>query len=291
MKNLFQNISDTTLVDNYDSTSFYYIKSFNPDYANNFEKIPFSEHFPESYITVKDTVKSYNSVEKESSLKFEFSIQDWSLIFIIFSFILLAVIKFYYKKYIKNISISLINYNYSLSFFKEKGAGTGRARILLGFIYLTNISLFAYYLLNYFDVNMYFDSAIFNLLCLTAIFIIIKYLYKFLNSTICYIFCLDTLAAEYNLNKAVINHLLGIILFPFVIGISFFSEEYTIYLIYSGLLAFVILQILRLFRLSQINIRNSIDIFYFFLYLCTLEVIPILIIIKTVIILPSIFNS
>jgi hypothetical protein len=72
-----------------------------------------------------------------------------------------------------------------------------------------------------------------------------------------------------------VNKNLGLIMFPIVFVILYTSEEISEIAIYLCLGMLVIATFYKIFRGFQIIIRNGVLIFYAFLYLCTLELLPL----------------
>jgi hypothetical protein len=74
-----------------------------------------------------------------------------------------------------------------------------------------------------------------------------------------------------------VNKNLGLIMLPVVFIILYSSTKISEIAIYLCLGMLVIATIYKIFRGFQIIIRNGVLIFYAFLYLCTLELLPLVI--------------
>lgn len=73
---------------------------------------------------------------------------------------------------------------------------------------------------------------------------------------------------------------LGIALSPVVIGLIYTPKSFFIIFLSVGLLLFFIAFILILYKIIQIFLDNFYSLFYIMLYLCTLEILPVLIVLK-----------
>ncbi len=108
--------------------------------------------------------------------------------------------------------------------------------------------------------------------------------YQMLKSLLIYtsgiIFKTAESSRSYQLNTLIFNHITGIVLFPFVI-MAFYYEN-TTFLIIGGVIA-SLLFVYRLFRgiLTGLDNKNY-NLLYLFLYLCTLEILPLLLLVKVV---------
>ena len=79
------------------------------------------------------------------------------------------------------------------------------------------------------------------------------------------------------------NIFVGIILIPFNLIIAFGPENSAVPLIYVGLVIIGILSLLRTFRgflIASTYIQSN--LFHFLLYICTFEILPILLLIKII---------
>jgi hypothetical protein len=70
------------------------------------------------------------------------------------------------------------------------------------------------------------------------------------------------------------------VLFPFIICIQF-SRYSTELFLYPAIIICIVLYLLRIFRGFVISVmEQNVGIFYIFLYLCALEILPIFVLIK-----------
>jgi hypothetical protein len=100
----------------------------------------------------------------------------------------------------------------------------------------------------------------------------------YLHRVVGVVFKTQVPALEYNVNSFIINHIATIIVLPLIISVVFTSNTvllYTSVFIYSSLLLYSII------RGSFIGTSiKKFSVFYLFLYLCTLEILPLLVIVK-----------
>jgi hypothetical protein len=87
---------------------------------------------------------------------------------------------------------------------------------------------------------------------------------------------------EYITNIGIYNKILGVFLFPIIIAIPYISLQFKQPLMYIGIIAIGISLIFRFLRAFQIAFKIKLSIFYLILYLCALEILPILIIGKMI---------
>jgi len=70
----------------------------------------------------------------------------------------------------------------------------------------------------------------------------------------------------------------GFVLFPFSLIVFYINAPLSGYLLYGTLGLFVIILIYRIIRLLSLFLKNSVSFLYFILYLCALEIVPVIII-------------
>jgi hypothetical protein len=86
----------------------------------------------------------------------------------------------------------------------------------------------------------------------------------------------QSLFSEYIHNTFVINKGMGIALFPLVIMAHYFPKQLIPMVLTLGIIIYIMAFIFKSIRAYQIIIRKDVLIFYLILYLCTLEILPLL---------------
>jgi hypothetical protein len=123
-----------------------------------------------------------------------------------------------------------------------------------------------------------------NILVIAGIIFAGLFFYQLIKSSIVYasgvIFNTGESARQYQLTLLIFNYIIGILMFPVVV-IAFYWNN-TAFLI-AGIIILLLLityRIARGFLTGQDN--KSYNLFYLFLYLCTLEILPLLLIYKVI---------
>jgi hypothetical protein len=162
--------------------------------------------------------------------------------------------------------------------YREEYALTGRVSILLLINYLLVVPLFIWQVCQYMQLEVE-GLAGFGL---TMLAFAVAYFVKIVTTRILgLIFEMREAAAEYSYNILLFNKTTGLVLFPLVLLIAYAHQVPPHILIYTGLLILLIMLIYRLLRLILIGLSASnVSFFYIILYLCTLEILPFIVIIK-----------
>ncbi len=140
--------------------------------------------------------------------------------------------------------------------------------------YILNISFFVLNLLVFFGfpAQFHFDYYYF-ILFFTIVIFFKKIIKDFLSNLIFY-----RLFRDLKLNQSLYYQNAGIVLlfinFTYVLSYSVYHSK----IILFGLSSMIILFLFKTFREVVLSVKNKISIFYIILYLCALEIIPLLVI-------------
>ncbi len=201
---------------------------------------------------------------------------DWYLGIILFIIMLFLWIKIFYNKYFTLLFNSLLNYQISLKLLREKNVLTKRVSFTLNLIYIIVLALFILKFLDFYQIELFEFNKFELLLVLINIIIIISIARILILSIIGFLFDSSNIFNEYIHNNYIINKNLGLFLFPLLFIQVYMSEKATVVFIITGLILIFLSHILRLYRGFQILIKKDIFLFYLILYLCTLEILPLL---------------
>ena len=205
---------------------------------------------------------------------------DWMIPICLLGLILIAIIRFSFGKYLYRVIDSVLNYQSSTNLFLEKNMRNLRGSIFLNSLFFTNISLFIVQYYNYFwNVNT--DKVSFAFYVSALLGLCILYLGKIIIvRSIGYIFNGSKEAKEYLHTIFIYNKNLAMILLPITLSVPFIAEYASSFLLNAGIIIGLIFFLLRLFRGIKILFRKHVSIFYMILYLCALEILPLLVIYK-----------
>ncbi len=191
---------------------------------------------------------------------------------------LIAYVKNTNSGYIKNILFASVNFNTANLILKSGINRKNITNIFLSLNFYFSFSIFVTFVSVYFfkisDLeNIYFITVAAGI----SAFIII-YLNAGINVLFAYIFNIPDISEKTNYNNKIYYRSAGIILLVINILISFTSIEKLA--LYSGIFFLGLLYLFRFFRFLKINFSEHRYYFYLFLYLCTVEIIPALYILK-----------
>jgi Domain of unknown function (DUF4271) len=162
--------------------------------------------------------------------------------------------------------------------YREESTITSRVSILLLINYILMASLFLWQSGSFFGAQ--FDHA--GQFGIIALSLILIYLIKItMTRMLGSIFGIRESAVEYVYNIILFNKTTGLILFPVSLMLAFAWQVSRDVLVWTGIVSILLMLIYRTLRLILIGMGTStVSFFYIILYLCTLEILPFLILFK-----------
>jgi hypothetical protein len=206
--------------------------------------------------------------------------KSWVLGFAMVSLTILILMRIYFEKYLAAILSSLFNIQAAEKLMRDKNVIIRRVFVMLNFNFTLVTALYLYLLINYFKIPIPLTNQIVVFLCILGILILFLTFRLFVQNLVGYIFESGTIFKELIHNTYIVNKNLGLFLLPLVISVFYLKQNIadSVFYLCSGLI--VISLLYRYLKALQIIIKYKAFLFYSFLYLCTLEILPILVGIK-----------
>ena len=202
--------------------------------------------------------------------------QDVFFLLLTISFLLIAVLKANYWKHTKLLLAGVFAQRHANKFLREENAFTERVNFITFFLMIINFSVI---LIKLFPATSLFEFSL--LILAVTIFYLLKIVFMRIFGNI---FMLRELTKLGIFFSFLFDRALGIFLFPLVVILYFFSLEITPVLLILIFIIFTIILMLKLFWLWKIGTKAfGLSHFYIFLYLCTLEIFPLLLLGKGVV--------
>ncbi|HHT23498.1 MAG TPA: DUF4271 domain-containing protein [Bacteroidales bacterium] len=148
--------------------------------------------------------------------------------------------------------------------------------ILITVFTIAVFALFGYLLVFHPPAKFSFQTYLLVCVVVTAFFIIKHILFDIVGNT----FFGQKITRGYKVLYFNLVHALAILIFPITILYSYQPISWQIPLIFTAFSLFALFYILLIIKLFQNFYTKLIALFYIFLYLCTLEILPILLLIR-----------
>jgi hypothetical protein len=254
------------------------ISSISPDSLSDSLKrdsIKISAAQPIGKKVVKDTatIKLMPGIPKAET---DNDIVFYTLVFLVF---FLALIKTSFPRYFGSIFTLSFQASFRQSQTREQMAQNFFPAFMLNILFILSggvfITLFAQF--NNWAILPYWKLFIYSTAILLAIYLIKYIVISFTG----WVFNAEGAASEYRFVVFLINKLLGVVLIPLLFLIAYADNKTKSIAITIVLcLAFFSLAIRYIVSLARIRRNLSITAFHFFIYLCAVEIMPLLVIYK-----------
>lgn len=227
-------------------------------------------------VIVKPDVTNTMSNQQQRSIHYA----DWLLPVFLVQFVILAAARLFYAKYFVPVFEAAYNYQLSIKLFRDKNAILQRISFAMNTVFVLSLALFSYLLLSYYDVYRFGFSDI-QVYLVLVVAITLMYVIKTISSKILgYLFVYRELFAEYVHHVFIYKKSIGVYLIPISLLLAYAPDGFNHIYMISGIVIVVLLYLLRTLRTIKIFISSSVSFFYMILYLCSLEILPILILVK-----------
>jgi hypothetical protein len=233
-----------------------------------------------------ETLYSEHQLKPENSLPVAMSrdTPDWLFFILLLIIALLTWLKVFYRKNVLQIFEAFFSNVVANQIVGDENILVQRASVLLTITFNLAAALLLYLLSEIYDWPVPYAGSGFSKFIIFALVISCAYTLKFIILKLAgFLFRIEKAIATYIFNIFIINNVLGILLILLVIGIAYLPTATTSYLIPAAAMFVCFAYLYRFLRGPVIGFSyNSYSNLYLFLYLCALEIAPLLIIIKLI---------
>lgn len=203
-------------------------------------------------------------------------IEYWQTTVLIVLVLLVALSKSLNQTRFKQLVTSIFRFSMAQEVVREEKVFFHRANIWLTLVHIFTLSLLGLEFIKY-QPSIIINYSI-NGFLLIVVFVICIYLAKYLVSRILFfVFDIAGLANEYVFNVSLYNNLQGILLLPVLMLLYFTTLSSSSIMLYAALPVLSLSYLIRLIRISTAGINYRISYLYIFLYICTLEILPLVV--------------
>jgi len=276
---LIHKSNDKSLIDNYKE-----FISFSPHTDSNCYIIKNQIYKKAKPVFVIDKNDSKSHVIKECEIKEKIGISnDWTLIPILLGMLLFASIVVRYRKYLGILFESIIYRLSSNKILNEKNTQVKRLTIILDAIYIIAFSLTIDQVVKGLEVFSPPPKFPFIVFVVFFAFLVILRIFRLIVFKLSAIFSGQRVFFKDLFNSSLLyTRTLGLFLLPLVFFVTYSTGTINLILIYLSVFIIFIMLIMRLISMFRAFIVVGFSIFYFILYLCALEILPLLVIWKEV---------
>ena len=230
-----------------------------------------------SYFVPEIKIRDLNLAGKER----HFIQNDWLVAVLLLALIIFASIRSAYAKYLGHLMKSVFYYPAAIKMYSEKNYPLVHGAYRLEIYFHLVASAFIFQVVNTFSDGLGLNKYLLFLICFGLVLIYFQ-LKKTIYRVIGYVTEGRQEFSEIQFNLSNYYRVLGLMLFPFVALIGFLPMKEPHYMTFTGIGLMIFFYLLFLLRSGKILLRNRVSIHYLFLYLCTLEFLPLVLIGKLV---------
>lgn len=197
--------------------------------------------------------------------------KDWATILFVLSFVLIAFLKATFENRFADF-IQLFVSNKYLKTYRDSSNIRSSFTIIIFFVHLFSVAFFIQLVLHVYGFVAKTDWIVFiQIISFLFVFILSKYLFEKIMATT---FNIEELIEQYNLQKVSYRTYIGLWLLP--IDIIMFYNNFSSKNIFLSIILIILVINLINYLFSLKNYQNLLfrKLFYFILYLCTLEIAP-----------------
>jgi hypothetical protein len=204
----------------------------------------------------------------------------WYLIIFLLVLAQLARVRLYYGKFFTPVFYSLVSYKTENNLYRNKNTPFIRFSFGLNTIFFLIAPLFFLQVADFFEISILNYSPVINYLILIGIFIIWYFTKYIVLQLIGYISFTQRLFDEYFFSFSLSVKNIALFLIPVSIFEAYIDTGTNHIFIILGLGIIGLVYLLRVFRLLYLFLIKRFSVLYGILYLCALEILPILILVR-----------
>ncbi|MBL0046840.1 MAG: DUF4271 domain-containing protein [Bacteroidetes bacterium] len=210
--------------------------------------------------------------------------EDWTTGVLLLVVGIACILNVSYRSRLRQLFNAFASNRFVAQIVREENVMFQRISIFLSLVFLLITSLFIFQLGRFFTLPFSSNNSFINysviLISLFAFYFIKISTFNFLG----FLLRIDKEMKEYVFTLFLYNHFIGVGLIPLVIILAFIPGTAHKGVFITGAIFFVFAFLLRAFRsYGNVSAGSRFSIFYLFLYLCTLEILPLVVITKLII--------
>lgn len=207
---------------------------------------------------------------------------DWLTIVFLVILLLIAIIKNNFSEQLSSLFSLLYSDKYYSDFGKVKPLIWNNFNILFFLIFILVSAVMIYYSLNaYVNDSFRFDLGYFlKILAGVLIYLVLRYTFEVILSSLFEIFEEYRFFSFVKLSNL---FLISVYLLPVLLFITYVNSSQYVIFIGAALIFLALVILFRYIKALQYDRINFSNIFYLFLYLCALEIAPIILIYKLIV--------
>lgn len=231
-----------------------------------------------------DSVIARKSNQVQVANRSTFHVQHKDLVLPIVGLIMLLYVTWiryqFHRELKENITV-IVNSNLGQQIYRDREFSANIFKFVTFLNFAIAMGVLMFLVMRHFQLPLPFEASGYTItacvIAFSILYVIRGWVYRMLGA----IFRIGNALQFFRFNALVLYHLLGIILLPFLLLAAFSDEPVSTYALYAALGLVAIAALIRLTKgLVSAGLAGRLHILYFLLYICALEVAPLLIAIR-----------
>jgi hypothetical protein len=197
---------------------------------------------------------------------------------LLISVAIVGVIRMTNYKYVREVFYALMFVQAARKMQKTINLRHQKTAFTLNFLFLFNASIFIYQFIAFYDINTIVGQSLLLIPLIIGILMCYALIKRLLYRFVGFVFDCQEDTGAYLFHGLISNKVFGLLIAPIIVVIPYIEAQVLPILFNIGIIGFIILYILQIFRGIGIILKNPASLFYLFLYLCALEILPLIII-------------
>lgn len=214
-----------------------------------------------------------------------FESADWMLFYVCGTLAIWGYLRLLYKKYLSGTIRSALSFALNNRLLRQRNDLAARVSFFLKTIFYANLGLFIYQSIKIKSPDLLTVDGLWGALLIAGCCAVLYLGKTILLYTLGFITGATNLVAEYLHTVSTYNKVTGLLLFPVIFSIPYMTKSSFIghtELMYAGISLLGFTYFVRIVRGAIITLQQNISPFYIILYLCMIEILPIMIVIKAI---------
>ena len=192
---------------------------------------------------------------------------------------ILAIIRIIFTKYIRNLFTLFFQTSFRQNQTRDQMAQSNIASLLMNITFILCSGIYISLMTNYFDAN---NLSFTTMVIYGCVAVSVTYIFKFIFlSLLGWIFNTKEMIQSYNFVVFLLNKIIGVCLIPFVWLIAFSTDGIKQVAVTISICLLILLFIYRyIVGISIARKGIQVNAIHFFLYLCCVEVLPLMLLFK-----------
>ena len=227
-----------------------------------------------------EVFESLNPAESLNPVERQISYPSSITLSLTVGLILLTIIRYNFGKNLMESFLSFFSYRKSMRIYEEHRESDRQSAFLSNILFTWITGIFISITLPFFRGGPLWGSYILSVLFFSAAIGLLYFLKARIWQALGVIFMIQSFSKIYIHTMFLYNRNIGVMIFPLVAIIPYVTRPTALFMVYSVVVVFVVSYLFKLWRIFQIIHTRNVSVLYFILYLCTLEILPLLLFVK-----------